>query len=93
LGRVAIGEQTQMAAIAPEGRTVGDILFLVGGTEIHFEKRCQILGTYYAPQALIDLGEATYLLGALYGQHIEIRNYAQLHSAPARQLLRQILGQ
>jgi PKD repeat protein len=60
-----------------------DLLVIVAGKDIDFEKESQVIGTYIAPNTKIELHDNASITGALYGKQINIKKKATVLGAPA----------
>ncbi len=60
------------------GGSAGDILFLIGGEQVILDEDGELLGTYLAPEAVIELREGARLTGALIGFEMWVMEQAEI---------------
>ena len=83
-GDVDLKENVVMTAA---GGGASDILIQVQGKHVKYGKSGSYLGTVLAPQAHIDVAEGASLVGALYGEKVQVKKEVILQAEPANDLL------
>ncbi len=84
-GMVYIERRVQMVLIGDSEAT--DVLFLATG-DVDLGKKGQYFGTFLAPYGDVTLRDEAKLTGAMYGgKYVELKELAQLSSAPAVDLV------
>lgn len=69
-----------------------NVLFRVQGEEVKLDKEGAYLGTFYAPNADVELGERAELSGALYGWRVDIKEEAGFSGTRSLDLLNEVFG-
>lgn len=85
VGNVHLMEAVQMVIVSATGDAV-DILFRVGGQNVHLHKGGVYLGTFLAPDANVVLHDDAALTGALYGKRVDVMQRARVTGRPALEL-------
>jgi len=87
-GDLSLKELTQMEIISETG-TAADILFRVTGEEVDLRDGGHFLGTFLAPNAVIELHEDASLIGALFGWEVDVEQRTTVVGMPALELISQ----
>jgi hypothetical protein len=76
-GALALTEDVALTTTAPRP---ADVRILVAGTdEVRLMSKSQLVGTLYAPQALVTIGSEFELFGALAALRIVLSDHAKVH--------------
>ncbi len=79
-------EMKEAARVTVTGGSAATILFRVQGNHVGLGKSGSFLGTYLAPNALIEMGQGATLQGALVGQKVHLKKLASVTGQPALDL-------
>jgi choice-of-anchor A domain-containing protein len=74
-GEVEFDKGTQFVVI---GGDAGDVLFQIAGDKVTFGKDSTVIGTFFAPNAKIKLEKNSVLVGALYGEKLDIKKEVEI---------------
>ena len=79
-------EMQEAARVTVAGGSAATILFRVQGNHVGLGKSGSFLGTYLAPNAMIEMDQGATLQGALYGQKVHVKKLASVTGQPALDL-------
>lgn len=69
--------------VVTNGGSADEILWVINGSSVQLGQDGEFLGTFIAPQALIEVFGSAHVTGALYGQEIILKPNTQVDYAPA----------